>query len=511
MPTDSWPPLYLSPVPADEIERGDGDDVIATIEALVTVSKDGFAAPAGTKVVLRAWQKELIRHLRARRKDGRLRHRIALIGMPRKNGKSALASGLALDALLFSGKGAEVYSAAAEKEQARIVYGEVKRTIEADAELLAECNPMKDVIEHIPSGSIYRCLSAEAYSKEGLNISAAIVDELHAHPTEDLWNVLTLASAARVDPMVVAITTAGIKTQSDGRDTICYRLYKHGIDVANGLVDDPSYFFAWWGAPDGADHKDPKIWALANPGYGDLIDPEDFASSVLKTPENEFRTKRLNQWTEARSAWLPAGSWDSCGTAEGPIPAGARVVLGFDGSRNNDSTALMAVSVDDEIPVVQVVDVWEKPSGRGLGWQVPVSEVEEAIREAATRWNVAEVSCDPWGWSHSFEILEGEGLPMVGFPQSDTRMVPATDRLYKAIVNQQIAHDGDQRLARHVANAVEKATPRGGRIAKESRQSNRKVDLVIALAMAFDRAATYRNSAGPSVWSIADLLAEEDE
>lgn len=430
--------------------------------------------------------------------------------MPRKNGKSGLGSGLALDGLVFGGQGAEVYSAAAEKEQARIVFGEVKRTIEAEPALLAECNPMRDVIEHKSSGSIYRCLSAEAYSKEGLNISRALVDELHAHATPDLWNVLTLASAARVDPLVIAITTAGIKTQSDGQDTICYRLFKHGVDVATGVEDDPSFFFAWWGAPQDADYRDPDVWRAANPGYGDLIDPEDFASAVKRTPENEFKTKRLNMWTESQTAWLPSGAWAACATKEKSIPAGTRVVLGFDGSRNNDSTALVAVGVDTEVPVVEVVDVWEKPTGRGVEWQVPVAEVEDTIRQAGQRWSVLEVTCDPWGWGHSYDLLESEGLPMVGFPQSDARMVPATDRLYKAIVNGQLAHDGDQRLARHIANATAKTTQRGDRIAKESRQSNRKVDLAIALAMAFDRAAAYTLSSGPNVWSIEDLLEEDD-
>jgi phage terminase large subunit-like protein len=129
---DDWggcPPLIVTPVPVADIERGDGDDVIDTLEALCTVSKDGFAARAGDPLVLRSWQKTLLRYLFARRPDGRRRHRTALIGMPRKNGKSAIGSGLALDGLLFDGEGAEVYSAAAEREQARIVFAEAKRMI----------------------------------------------------------------------------------------------------------------------------------------------------------------------------------------------------------------------------------------------------------------------------------------------------------------------------------------------------------------------------------------------
>ena len=332
-----WPPLYLSPVPKADIERGDGDEIIAGLETFCTVSRDGFAGPGGSPMVLRDWQKELIRPLFARRPDGKARHRTGLIGLPRKNGKSSLGSGMALDGLLFGGEGAEVYSAAAEEKQARIVFNETKRMVQAQPELLGELEILRDVIEDPSTGSIYRVLTAKAPTKEGLNPTRVIVDELHAHPHDELWNVLTLGSGARIDPLTLAITTAGVMYDSLGQESVCYRLYRHGIEVAKGLTEDPSFFFAWWGAPEGADHRDPAVWEAANPGYGDLIDPDDFAAAVVTTPEAEFRTKRLNQWVSAATAWLPAGAWDECADLEREIPDGSEVVLGFDGSYNNDS------------------------------------------------------------------------------------------------------------------------------------------------------------------------------
>ena len=192
--------------------------------------------------------------------------------------------------------------------------------IAADPELAALCHPMRDLIEVPATNSILRCLSAEAYCKEGLNISRAIVDELHAHPTRELWDVLTMASAARIDPLVIAITTAGVRTQSDGQDTVCYELYRHGLEVAAGTVEDPSFFMAWWGAPQDADYRDPAVWQMANPGYGDLVDPEDFESTIRRTPENEFRTKRLNQFVSSTRAWLPGGAWEECADDSRTIP-----------------------------------------------------------------------------------------------------------------------------------------------------------------------------------------------
>jgi phage terminase large subunit-like protein len=413
---------------------------------------------------------------------------VALIGLPRKNGKSATGSALALDGLVFGGVGAEVYSAAAEKEQARIVFTETKRMIQANGELSQVCEPMKDVVTVPATNSIYRVLSSEAYSKEGLNISRAIVDELHAHPNDDLWNVLTLASAARIDPLVIAITTAGVMSDRSGYDSICYRLFQYGVDTANGLVDDPSFFFAWWGAPDGADHRDPAVWKAANPGYGDLIDPEDFASSVKRTPENEFRTKRLNQWVAAKSAWFPVGAWSACADKAKVVQSTDQVVLGFDGSYNGDTTALVLCTVEDR-PHVDVVGLWQKSPDDDDDWVVPIADVMEVMRQACKRWKVREIVCDPYRWAMPLQTLADERLPMVEFPQSPQRMMPATSRFYDAVMNQAMTHSGNKDLARHVGNAVLKTDSRGSRLSKETKGSPRKIDLAVASVMAFDRAS----------------------
>jgi phage terminase large subunit-like protein len=330
------------------------------MERFCTVSRDGFSCKGGSKLVLRDWQKELVRRLFARRPDGRMRHRTALIGLPRKNGKSSLGSGLALHGLLFGGTGAEVFSAAAEEKQARIVFNETKRMVQADPELAAACEVMRDVISRPSNGSIYRVINAKAPTKEGLNPTRVIVDELHAHPSDELWNVLTLGSGARSDPLTLAITTAGVMYDRLGQESICYRLYKHGIEVAKRYTEDPSFFFAWWGAPDGADHRDPRVWEAANPAYADLIDPDDFSAAIVTTPEAEFRTKRLNQWVSAATAWLPAGAWEECTDLEREIPDGSDVVLGFDGSYNGDSTALAVCTIGED-PFLDVVCALNTP------------------------------------------------------------------------------------------------------------------------------------------------------
>jgi phage terminase large subunit-like protein len=478
----------LTKVPAADVKRGDGADFAGFIEAVCRVTKDSVAAPAGQLLNLRGWQRLLLGNLLARRPDGKYRHRQALVGVARKNGKSALGAGVGLAGLVLGPHGGEVYSLAADREQARIVFGTARRMVELDSELSSLLKVYRDVLEFEKTGSIYRVLSAEAYTKEGLSPHLCLFDEVHAQPNRELWDVMALAMGARVEPILVGITTAGVKTDSTGKDSLCYGLYEHGKRVATGEVDDPSFFMAWWEPKDpDADHRDPQTLREANPGYGDLVDAEDFGSAVLRTPENEYRTKRCNQWVSTQDAWLPIGAWEAC-KDQRPVPDLAEVVLGFDGSFSNDSTALVAVECG-ATPHVDVVACWEKPPELGQEWRVPIAAVEDAIRQACRRWQVREIVCDPFRWARTYQVLEDEGLPVVEFPQSPQRMVPATQRFYEAVLNQTLSHSGDPRLARHVANCVIKTDQRGSRLAKDSKNSPRKIDLAVASVMALERAS----------------------
>jgi phage terminase large subunit-like protein len=161
----SWPPRWLTEVPQADRDRGDGDIYSKFAEAVCRVTKDSVASPAGKLLVLRDWQKELLSHALARREDGRFKHRTALVGMARKNGKSALAASMGLAGLTLGGNGSEIYSCAADKDQAKIVFGTAKRMIELDEELSSMFTLYRDAIEYKEKSSVYRVLSAEAYTK----------------------------------------------------------------------------------------------------------------------------------------------------------------------------------------------------------------------------------------------------------------------------------------------------------------------------------------------------------
>ena len=489
-----FPPRWLSPVAEVDLKRSRGNDIADFAEALCKITKDSIAGHAGEDLIFRPWQRELTKQLFAVKADGTFRHRIGLVGLPRKNGKSAWLSAIALESLVLGAQGGEIYSCAAEKEQAKIVFNTAKEMVRLHPELSELLTVYKDTIHNPKTGSVYRALSSDAFSKEGLNPTLVCFDELHAQPNRELFDVMSLAMGARIEPMLVAITTAGVKSDSSGKDSICFSLYEYGKRIALGEVVDPSFFFAWWEANNDGDYRDPNAWKEANPGFDDIVAADDFASAILRTPEAEFKTKRLNIWTSTSDTWLPHGAWDVLSDPR-EIPDGTDVVLGFDGSFNGDCTAIVAVSVE-EVPHIMPVAVWEKPDEADASWQIPVLEVEDAIRAAATRWQVLEIACDPYRWARTFQVLDDEGLPVVTFPQTASRMTPATTRFFESVVNSTLTHNGDARLARHIANAQLRTDNRGSRLAKEAKGSKRRIDLAVSSVMALERASWWQSQGG---------------
>lgn len=490
--------------------RGDGQSVIDFFGQHCRITKESLGGRSGELVSLRNWQVNMFRQMFARREDGRRRHRRALIGMPRKNGKSAIGSGLALYGLLGSGDGAEVYSCAADREQARIVFGVAKRMVELDPLMSEQIKVFRDVLEVPKTGSTYKVLSAEAYTKEGLNPSMVLFDELHAQPSDDLYDVMSNAFGARIDPLLVMITTAGVKIDARGEESICYRLWQYGRDVAEGHAEDPSFYMAWWGAREDADPANEAVRLEANPGFDDLVDPEDlesnFRQSLAKGTVNDFKTKRLNMWVSHSRAWLPTGAMEACATlAAGDWVEPARgVVLGFDGSRSGDNTALVAVTVEHE-PKVKVLGLWAAPPD-DPEWRVPRGEVKDTIRRACREMNVREVAYDEYLWQDAFdelseEIKASDGSELfVAYPQTAARLAPATQRMYELVTTRKLRHDGDTRLVHHFENAVTKLDERGARITKDARKGHRKIDLAIATVMAADRAAFWLTQDAPGTY-----------
>lgn len=222
---------------------------------------------------LRPWQKAIVQSLFKRRRDGLRQYRTALLMLPRKNGKTELAAAIALYGLLADGEiGAEVYSAAADKDQASLVFQVAAQMIRNDPELdgSVEIVDSQKRIVHRKSGSFYRAISAEAYSKHGFNASTVIYDELHAAPTRELWDVLATSQGARTQPILLAISTAGYD-----RHSILYELYAHAKSVVSNPTLDPTFLPILYEAEVGADWTDERVWRKANPALGDFRSLEE--------------------------------------------------------------------------------------------------------------------------------------------------------------------------------------------------------------------------------------------
>ena len=489
-----WPPAWLTPVDEEAIARGDGDFVIRFAEAFGKITKDSVAGRAGEKLVLRDWQKEILKRVFARDEDGGLTHRVSLIGTPRKNGKSALGSVITATALMdVKTQGAEIYSVAADRQQARIVFEDTKRMIQG-SELEEYVKIYRDAILVPSTNNVYRVLSADAPRHEGLSPTLVLFDELHAQPTRELFDVMSLAQGARGKAAtLIAITTAGVKTESQtGNDSIAYSLYQYGQKVTRGEIIDPTFFMAWYEAPAEMDYRSVETWKIANPGFDDICAGTDFESAVLRTPEAEFRTKRCNQWVSSQSSWLPQGAWDEL-AEDFEISPDEEYILGFDGSYANDSTAICVVTIpkDDEKPKVKLIKTWEKNFGvDDDSWRVPIDDVKQQIIEYVQKYpKVREIACDPYRWQAMMQDLQEMGYPIVEYKTNLLNlMIPATQKVFEAVTEKKLVHDGNPALARHIENCVVKIDHRGPRITKESSASKRKIDNAVAFVIAYDRA-----------------------
>ncbi len=519
--------------------RTDGEFVIDFFECLCRHTEGPHATEL---VVLEQFQRQLLIDLFELRPNGRRRYRKALIGMPRKNAKSMLGSGLALHGLIADGElGAQVFSCAGDKEQAKVVFNSAKRMVELEPELSAILKCYRDVIEYPATGSVYRALSAEAFTKEGLNPSRVIFDEVHVQPNRELWDVMTLGSGTRLQPLTIGITTAGFDL-----DSLCGALYLHGTKVRSGEIVDPSFFFRWWEPRDPkCDWKDPKVWAECNPALNLFLFQEALEEAALEKPENVFRRYHLNQWTSTATAWLPFGAWDACEDGSLGLDPALPIHVGIDLGLKHDSSAVVIAqrraveqgagddgtdgtvredetdveeSEADAGPKERTVircRIWENPwpvdSPHHGEWKLNIVEVENYLRELFLAY--PEPACeidgaarkgpeyryDPYLFERSAQLLEAkgaglegaesepfsQGLAMVEFGQNDSRMIPASQNLYQLIVDKRLAHDGDPHLARHVGNVIaEQKRGRGAWRMSKPKGSAKKIDGAIATAIA---------------------------
>lgn len=469
---------------------------------------------AGQPFQLRHWQeKDIIRPLFKTGPDGRRVYRTCLLMMPRKNGKSELAAALAIDGMMFDKEaGAEVYSAAADRDQAALVFNVAAQMIRNDPELYQQCeivDSQKRII-HRKSGSFYRAITAEAHSKHGFNASRVIYDELHAAPSRDLWDVLTSSTGARDQPLVIAISTAGYD-----RHSILWELYTHAKKVKENPELDPTFLAILYEAAEGEDWTDVEVWRKANPALGDFRSLEEMQiacarAKEIPAQENTFRRLYLNQWTEQITRWVSLDAWDSC---KGPIDwdsyRGRKCYIGMDLSSTIDMTALVAVfpepgggfavlpyyfipadrirerSHRDRVPY----DEWAR---RNIIHTTPGNSVDyEAIRAVLNQWaqrfQIRAIAFDPWNAVDLVTRLrEQDGLNCVQLSQGFAALSAPTKSLERAILARELHHDGHPVLRWNIGNIATESDANGN-IKISKKVSTEKIDGAAALIMAVER------------------------
>ena len=469
-PANKWKPAFYTP---RKYLGTDGDEIIAFAEAHFQVLK-GFKA--GAPLSFTNWQKWLLRSLFERTDSGRLRYRRALIGLPRKNGKSLMMSAVGVYSMIAGEAGSEIYAVANDRQQARIIFNEAKQQIQNSPLLASEATVYRDAIEMPRFGSVFRVLSSEVRAQAGLNPSITLFDEVWGQPNADLFDQMSLGSGNRIEPMIISITTAGFDL-----DSLAGRMYQYGKQVAAGEVDDETFGFWWWEAPEDCDINDRKAWAIANPNLAEgLLDPEDLASAVKQTAESSVRRWRLNNWTRSQESWLPTGAWEQCVDHQRTLDPDLPVWVGIDMALKRDTIGVVVAQPQEERVVVRA-KIWQ-PQVDG----VDVAGVEAHLRELHNTYQVQEFVYDPAFFERSAEVLSDEGLNMVTFPQSAQRMIPACGNAYEMIVARKVSHDGSPMFTDQVLSAAQRMSANGWTLSKG--KSKRKIDSCIAMVMALDRA-----------------------
>ena len=430
---------------------------------------------AGKPVRLRDFQKDIVVGAFA---EG---VRTALVSLPRANGKTALAAMLAVAELFCGDESAEVLVVASDQRQANITLRMARRMIELNPVLAERAHIYQDRIVVPERDSILLPLPADPGALHGHDPSLLVVDELHV-VTEQVWEAVSSVSGKRPESLTMAISTP-----ATSQDSIMWRLVEHGR-----AGDDPSFWFKEFAAPHGCATDDREAWRIANPALSckDPFLAEDGLASARRTlREPVFRQLRLGQWVTGVDSWMPHGAWDKIADPARTVRAGERVVLAFDGSASGDSTALIGCTIGQD-PHVFVVGLWENPGDPR--WRVPRAEVARTIATAFDRYDVLELAADPWGWRSELESWAeqfGERHVLEWNTANARQMAPATDRMFQAVVEDRLTHDGNTDLAKHIAHCKAERTSLGDLVKKDKKNSPRKIDAAVAAIVALDRAA----------------------
>ena len=508
-------------LPSSHYDKAKADRAVKFIESL----RHTKGKWAGKRFWLFPWQEQIVRDVFGIVDErGKRQFRTAFVEIGKKNGKSELAAAIALYLLYADNEpSAEVYGAAADRQQASIVFDVAKQMVDMAPALLKRSKIMgatKRIVNYSNAG-FYQVLSAEVGTKHGLNVSGLVLDEVHAQPNRKLYDVLTKGSGdAREQPLYFLITTAGTD-----RESICYELHQKALDILAGRKADPTFYPVVYGLADDDDWHDEANWYKANPSLGLTISIErvrDMYRDALDNPaeENVFKQLRLNMWVSSLTRFIPEHIFDlgneliDLASLEGRDCYG-----GLDLSSTGDITALALMFPPrdetekyillpffwipaDTIPIrvrraSVPYDVWAQ---KGLlqateGNVVHYGFIQQFINDLNTRYHIKEIAVDRWNATMLTQNLEADGFTMVPFGQGYASMSPPTKEFYKLLMEGRIIHGGNPILRWMAGNVVVDTDP-AGNIKPTKAKSPEKIDGIVASIMALDRCIRHEQSEG---------------
>lgn len=439
------------------------------------------------------------------------RFRFAYTEVPRKNAKSTLTSGNAIYMLAADDEdGAEVYSAATTGDQARIVFDVSKQMLRRDPRIAAQFGI--GVGEHAiwvrSKASTYKPLNAEGSTLDGLNVHFASVDELHAHKTRDVWDVLETATGSRAQPLVWAITTAG----SD-RSGICCEQRDYVCKVLQGVVEDDNYFGVIYTIDDGDDWTDETVWAKANPNLGVSVSLDDLRSKARKamqTPSavGNFLTKHLNVWVNADSAWMDMRAWDACTNRALRIEdfVGQPMWGGLDLASKVDIASKVLIFERPSDGKICVFDrhwlperaIEESRNSQYDGWRrsghlqvtdgevTDYDEIERDILDDCARFQAQQLGYDPHQATQLVGHMLDQGVPMVEVRPTVLNFSEAMKTVEAWVLQGKLEHTGSPVLTWMISNVVCHHDAKDNIYPRKERVEN-KIDGVVALITAVNR------------------------
>lgn len=473
----------------------------------------GKWARDGKLLVLDAWQCFIVTTVFGwvHKDTGLRRFREAYIEVPRKNGKSLVSAGIGLYMLTADGEqGAEVYSAATTRDQARIVFDDAKGMAERTPDMRSYLGVaiLTHSITVAHTSSKFSPLAAEASTQDGLNVHCAIIDELHAHKKRDLYDVIDTARGAREQSLLWLITTAG----SD-RSGICYERRTHITKVLDRVIDDQTMFGIIYSIDDKDDPMDRASWAKANPNWLTSVLVDDMESAARKAAAmpsalNNFLTKRLNVWVNGESPWMDMRAWEKCADVCTQLSdfAGEKCWAGLDLAQKKDFAAYVKVFEREGVWYVftrlylNELAVQESGNAHLAGWArsgyVEVTDgditdfdvLAEDMRADCKQFDMQEIAFDPALSMYFANKLIEEGLPLVEIAQRSVFFTPPLIQVENLVLEKKLKFDGNPVMTWMVSNLVVKVSKYNELRSPTKERPENKIDGPMAMLMALGRA-----------------------